>query len=594
MSNVRRKISELFELQQKRGWSGVSQFFAQTRRNQRAKKLYRQWVRLYDTLTDDKRQAILEKIEKLNYKPLFSIVMPVYNVEERWLRLAIESVLRQLYPNWELCIADDNSSQSHIRQVLEEYAAQDKRIKIIFRQQNGHISAASNSALEMATGEFTALLDHDDELSEDALYCVTAELNARPETDMIYSDEDVIDDQGRRREPKFKPDWSPDLFYSLNLITHLSVYRTSILRKINGFRLGFEGSQDYDLALRVIEQIPESNICHIPRILYHWRAIPGSVALDAKEKQYAHEQARNALRSHFERTGVEAEVTAGFKHLHRVIYSLPAEKPLVSLVVLFHDGDETQLQKTVVNLLQKTDYANLELIIASSHSLKINFNDLRIRVLVENMAKPAQLFNLAAARASGEILVFVQNGIRAVKPDWLREMASHAWRANVGAVGAKILFPNETISSAGLILGINGLFGNAHRYFSKDVTGHFVRAQSTQNFSAVSEACLGVQKRKFDEINGFDTTNFSTDLFSIDFCLRLLAKGYRVVWTPFSEIIQMSDSSADDAGLETSLEAACFKKKWSNVIANDPFYNVNLTLLAEDFAVAIPPRFEKN
>ncbi len=590
MAGFRRKIGELFELQQKEGWSGISQFFAQTRRNQRAKKLYRKWVRLYDTMTDESRQKILREIENLSDRPLFSIVMPVYNVEERWLRLAIESVLRQLYQHWEFCIADDDSSQPHVRRVLEEYAARDKRIKIVFRPQNGHISAASNSALELATGDFVVLLDHDDELSEDALFRVAAELNIHPEADMIYSDEDVIDQQGIRQEPKFKPDWSPDFFYSLNLVTHLSVYRASILRKIRGFKLGFEGSQDYDLALRVMEQIPANQIRHIPRILYHWRAIPGSVALGAEEKQYAHERARNALRSHFERTGVNAEVTSGFKHLHRTIYRLPAEKPLASLILHFHDGDEKQLQNTVENVLLKTDYTNFELIIVSPHHQEINVDDSRVRVVKKNTAKAAELCNFGATEAKGEILVFLQNGLRAIKPDWLCELASHARREEIGAAGAKLLFSNGTIRSGGIVFGIHGLFGHAHRHFTETSTGHLVRAQLIQNFSAVSGACLAVQKKKFIEINGFDEKNFAANLFSADLCLRLLARGYRIIWTPFAEMIQLSDSLTETASSAAPLEIADFKKRWKDVIANDPFYNTNLTLISEDFAVAVPVR----
>jgi glycosyltransferase involved in cell wall biosynthesis len=365
------------------------------------------------------------------------------------------------------------------------------------------------------------------------------------------------------------------------------------LRKVGGFRIGFEGSQDYDLALRVIEQIPENHIRHIPRILYHWRAIPGSVALGAQEKSYAHERARQAIRSHFERVGVRAEVTSGYKHLHRIIYPLPEKKIPISLILLFDDGKEKQLRQTIENLLQETSHASIEFIVASPRPLKSVFDDLRVKVLIENNAKLAKLCNTAASAANGEILVFLQNGLRVNNPDWLREMASHAWRDEVGAVGAKILFPNGTIRSGGIILGINGLLGNAHRYLNREATGHLIRAQLIQNFSAVSGACLAVQKKKFFEVNGFDEKNFSSNLFSVDFCLRLLAKGYRIIWTPFAEIVQIHDSITENTLSETSSEIAYFKKKWKNIIINDPFYNINLTFISEDFTVAIPPRIER-
>ncbi|MCA1625074.1 MAG: glycosyltransferase [Acidobacteria bacterium] len=325
MNVLRRKTRRAIEIWKMRGWLGVKEHTKQLYRKRREEKVYLKWIRKFDTLTDGDREQIRQKIRGFKLKPLISVVMPIYNIEEKWLRLCIESVIKQLYGNWELCIADDHSPSPHVRKVLEEYAAKDKRIKVIFRAENGHISAASNSALELATGEFVALLDHDDELAEHALFYVAEEINRFPETEMIYSDEDMIGENGRRYEPKFKPDWSRDLFYSLNLITHLSVYRTEVLQRIGGFRAGLEGSQDYDLALRVIEQIPENHIRHIPKILYHWRAIRGSVAYSSEEKPYAHERAREAIRQHLERSEKKAIVRQTVYNLHRVQYELPAD-----------------------------------------------------------------------------------------------------------------------------------------------------------------------------------------------------------------------------------------------------------------------------
>ncbi|HXM36612.1 MAG TPA: glycosyltransferase, partial [Pyrinomonadaceae bacterium] len=316
---------------------------------------YKKWVELYDTLTDSDRRGIRERIDHFDSQPIISVIMPVYNTEEVWLRRAIESVRRQLYPKWELCIADDCSTAPHVRQVLEEYASKNQRIKVVFRQGNGHISAASNSALEVATGEFVALLDHDDELTEHALYMVAEELNSFPEADLIYSDEDKLNAKSERVSPHFKTDWNPDLFYSLNFISHLGVYRRKILQEIGGFREGYEGSQDYDLALRVVERIPERNIRHIPHVLYHWRELPTSVGFDINAKSYAHENARRAIRSHFERTEKVAAIVPGYFIFHRAIYPIPEPAPLVSLIVAAN-GNVAALLPLIEGILDRTDY----------------------------------------------------------------------------------------------------------------------------------------------------------------------------------------------------------------------------------------------
>jgi len=247
--------------------------------------LYEKWIEVYDSPTSESLREQTQQSAALAQRPLLSVVMPVYNTPERWLRRAIESVRAQSYPHWELCLADDASPEAHVRPLLEDYAKVDRRIKVCFRGKNGHISAASNSALELVTGEFVALLDHDDELAPNALFEVAQALNRRPETDYLYTDEDKIDEEGRRFEPYFKPDFLPDLFYGQNYTSHLSVYRTSLVREVGGFRAGYEGSQDWDLALRVIEQTTPERIVHVPKVLYHWRAIPGSTALLISRKE---------------------------------------------------------------------------------------------------------------------------------------------------------------------------------------------------------------------------------------------------------------------------------------------------------------------
>jgi glycosyltransferase involved in cell wall biosynthesis len=523
---------------------------------------YKKWISDKDLLTDEKRAHIRSEIDDLKHVPLISVVLPVYNVGERLLRLCIESVLRQLYEHWELCIADDHSPSPHIKKVLEEYAARDERIKVVFRAENGHISAASNSALELVTGEFVALLDHDDEFSEDALFWVAKEINDFPETAMIYSDEDLIDERSRRHSPKFKPDWSRDLFYSLNLITHLSVYKTEILRKIGGFRIGVEGSQDYDLAMRIVEQISENQIRHIPRILYHWRVIRGSVSFSLDEKPYAHERAREAIRAHFERTGKKAKVSQAIINLHRVRYDLPANLPKVSLILSEGDDFEKEI------FTKETDYQNLE--------------------IIECDAETAENLNRAALEASGEILCFVNANLKPLSKDWLAELASFALQTQIGAVGAKLLYKDGSVLHGGLIVGTRDIVGIAHHRLPRMSGGNFLRAQLVNNFSAVSISCFAVRRDVFELVGGFDAGSLPEKLFDVDLCLKLREKNYRIVFTPYAELIQTDEKRRLNIQKEPGVgEKDHFVTKWRNVIARDPFYNPNLSKNDASFSIDI-------
>ncbi|HEX7177605.1 MAG TPA: glycosyltransferase [Pyrinomonadaceae bacterium] len=567
---------------------------------------YQLWVELFDTLTDSDREAILSRVNRLEHKPLFSIVMPVYNVEEVWLRKAIESVRRQLYPLWELCIADDNSTQPHVRKVLDEYVRKDPRIKVTYRQTNGHISAASNSALELASGEFIVLLDNDDELPEHALYMVAEEINDHPEADLIYSDEDKIDETGRRREPHFKSDWNPDLLYSCNTISHLGVYRASIIKQIRGFREGYEGSQDYDLALRFIEQIPESHIRHVPHVLYHWRAIAGSVALASGEKNYAHEAARRAIRSHFQRRGIEAAVTEGHNCFHRVSYPVPDPAPLVSLIIATRNRLDL-LEQTIHGLLNETDYGPIEIIIIDNQStdtaalryLRQIQADPRVRVIAYDAPfNYSAINNLGVRESGGEVIGLINNDIKVISPGWLREMVSHAVRPDVGAVGAKLLYPDDTVQHAGVILGVHSVAAHAHRHIPKDSPGYLNRAMSIQNLSAVTGACMVLRREVFDEVGGLDEVNLPVAFNDVDLCIRIRESGYRIVWTPYAQLYHLE--SASRGRDDTAENAPRFSKEiqymmyvWKDALAGDPYYNPNLTLVGEDFSLAVPPRAAK-
>jgi glycosyltransferase involved in cell wall biosynthesis len=547
------------------GARGVYKGILRRIENVRRNRLYREWVAKYDDpLADSEMTGVANAINDFRLKPRISVVMPVYNIEEKWLRKAIESVLHQSYPYWEFCIADDNSPSSHIRRILDEYASRDNRIRIEYRTQNGHISAASNSALECATGEFTALLDHDDELAPNALYFVVKEINAHPTVDMIYSDEDLIDIRGQRIWPKLKPDWSPELFYSLNLITHLSVYRTSILRQIGGFREGFEGSQDYDLALRVYERTDPERIRHIPRILYHWRAIPGSVALDSGEKDYAHDRARQSLDDYFSRNEVNASSVPGFGVLHRAVYSLPEPLPLVSLII------STEGKRSIESLVAKTSYANVEIILTDQDQSFFT------------------ALNNAARAASGTVLCFLDASTVIKTSEWLAELVGNAVRGSIVVVGPKISYPDRKIKSAGLVLGIDGGVGRAHHRWRSDSVGNFFRLQVTQNVSALPIDCFAISKDVFIENRGFDARAFPFEYGDVDLCLRLLDRGYRNVWTPWAEVTQKTEHK-----FKKGAELDLLKMRWAKYFENDPYYNPNLTADAEDLSLAFPPRISK-
>ncbi len=576
MNILSRKIKSAARIWKEEGWFGVKGRAAQLQREHRTEKLYRQWIRKHEISTVEDRLQIRQNIAEFKRQPLISVVMPVYNVEEKWLRRCIESVLNQIYQNWEFCIADDCSPSPHIRRVLEEYAAQDTRIKVAFRSENGHISAASNSALELANGEFCALLDHDDELAEYALYFVAKEINDFPDTEMIYSDEDMIDEKGKRYSPKFKPGWSRDLFYSLNLITHLSVYRTTVLRKIGGFRVGLEGSQDYDLALRVIEQIPENHIRHIPHILYHWRAISGSLALNSDEKPYAHERAREAIRSHLERTGKRAQVTPTVYNLHRVRYDLPLPLPKVSLITLERESPAATTNAVKI-LLAETDYQNIEIALVCSAQTKEEFdseNSARnVRTIVCEEASEAGKYNCAVRQTDGEILCFINGNLRPASKDWLKELVGFALQTEIGAAGAKITDANRVILHGGIFLGSNGLTGSAHRGLPHDDPGNMGRAQVIGNFSATAIDCLATRREVFLAAGGFDAEHLPNKLFDVDFCLKLREQNLRVVWTPYAELTKINARQPLNIQKKaTAAERDFFKRKWQNSNAKDPFY----------------------
>jgi glycosyltransferase involved in cell wall biosynthesis/SAM-dependent methyltransferase len=568
---------------------------------------YAEWIRLYDTIDDDDRRAIARAIAEMNDPPLISVVMPVYETPEVYLRAAIDSVRQQLYPQWELCIADDASTAPHVRGVLEHYCSIDARIKVCYRNENGHISAASNSALALATGSFIALLDHDDVLPEHALYMVAATLNSDPEVDLIYSDEDKIDTNGQRFGPIFKPDWNPDLMLSQNMFCHLGVYRRSLIEKIGGFRCGYEGSQDYDLVLRAQRLTTAKRIRHIPHVLYHWRAIPGSAALRSEEKPYAVERAREAIADHLAESGVTAEVLASSCPMfHRVRYALPTPTPRVTIVIPTRDRVDL-LRTCVGGLLHRTDYPDLEILIvdnqskdAASHAYFYQLSkDARVRILSYDAPfNYSAINNFAVARATGPLLCFLNNDIEVISPDWLTEMVSHAIRTGIGAVGALLYYPDDSIQHGGVVLGLEGVAGHIPDGSRRGDFGYCGRATVVQNLSAVTAACLVMPKLVFDEIGGFNERDLTVTYNDVDLCLRICEAGYRIVWTPYAELYHLESVSrgrdTDPHNVERSkAEVAYMLRRWGHILDRDPYYNPNLRLDRPAFDLAFPPRVEK-
>lgn len=564
---------------------------------------YADWVAAYDTLTaaDLKRLAALA--EALPRKPLISVVMPVYEPPAEALRRAIDSVRRQVYPHWQLCIADDASPSPHVREILSAAAAEDARIRVVFRPANGHVSAASNSALQLASGEFVALLDHDDELVPHALYVVAAELNARPNADLLYSDEDKLDDQGRRTDPYFKPDWDPELFLGQNYLNHLSVYRRSLVEAVGGFREGFEGSQDYDLALRVIERTSPDRIRHLPHVLYHWRIQPGAATLSSTQLGRAADAARRAVAEHLRRTGSRAEVTVAAGRYQHIVHPLPEPPPLVSLLVPTRDAVGL-VRQCLDGLLRGTDYPGLEVLILDNDSRDPEtlayFDEVRQDGRVRVLPQPgpfnfSAINNAGVAAARGSVIGFINNDIKVIGRDWLREMVAHAVRPEVGAVGAKLRYGDDTIQHGGVILGIGGVGGHAHRRVPADHPGRFSRLMLVQSFSAVTAACLVMRKTLFEQIGGFDAEHLAVAFNDVDLCLKLRARGLRVVWTPHAELYHLESVSRGgdldaDKRNRFRAESLHMRETWGPVLDHDPFYNPNLTLHAMDYSLSFPPR----
>jgi GT2 family glycosyltransferase len=559
---------------------------------------YSEWLRQNGTRVSDLTR-MRELVELLPYRPTISIITAVFNTPEPYLRATIESVLAQVYPSWELCLADDASTEAHVRTVLHEFAARDPRVKVTFRASNGHISRAMNSALDLATGEFVGILDHDDLLTPDALFEVAALLNWHRDADMIYSDEDKIDDAGTLRDPFFKPDWCPESFMSRMYTCHFGVYRRSLVERVGRFRPEFDGSQDYDLVLRLSEQ--SSRIHHIPRVLYHWRIHAASTASASTAKPYASTAAEKALGEALDRRGEPGEVreVEGAPGTYLVRYRIK-EHRRVSIIVPTRDhGDD--VDRCLRSIFSKTTYPDFEVVLLDNGSSEPTslatferwaLRDQRVRVLRYDVPfNFSRINNYAVSKASGEYLLFLNNDTEVVSTDWLEAMVEQAQRPPIGAVGALLLYPDGTVQHAGVIVGLGGVAGHSHKHYPADSPGYYFMLKAINNYSAVTAACLMVRREVFEQVGGFDK-KLTVAFNDVDLCLKIRAAGYRNVSLPHVILYHFESKSrgyedTSDKIARFDQEINVVKTRWRTAEKADPCYSPNLTLDREDFSLRI-------
>jgi O-antigen biosynthesis protein len=561
---------------------------------------YLQWIAHNEPAAQTYAQ-LSEQVQRWSLRPLVSVLMPTYNSPLIYLKEAVESVQAQIYPHWELCIADDASTDPEVRAYLQALTQEDPRVVLTLREKNGHISASSNCALASSKGEWVALLDHDDRLHPLALFHVVNALQARPDAQIVYSDEDKIDVQGLRFGPYFKGEYNRELMWAQNMISHLGCYRRDTLTEIGGFRLGFEGSQDYDLALRVLERCRPDQVIHVPHVLYHWRAIVGSTALAPDQKPYADSASRRALREHLARIGISAEVDPApeIPNMNRVRPQLPETLPLVSILIPTRDRVEL-LRKCVISIELQSSYPHLEIVIVDNGSTDpecLIYLDSLVQkgIQVIRDARPfnySALNNLAAQHAKGEFLCLMNNDIEILTPNWLEEMLSFAALPGIGAVGAKLWYPNaqDGLQHGGVVIGLGGVAGHAHVGLLKGQVGYFGRMALHHRLVAVTAACLLIRKSSYLQVGGLDES-IAVAFNDVDFCLRLHQAGFACVMTPYAEMVHHESASRGDDLSDAQRERFMAEEKfmhqrWGDLLQNDPFFSPNLSLQHSDFRPA--------
>lgn len=558
---------------------------------------YPSWRIRNATIFDDDEDRLRTRVSTLaGGGPSISVVMPVYDPDPRWLRAAIESVRSQVYDNWQLCIVDDASPSPEIGRILDEYAADENRILVRRRRANGHIAAATNDALEFATGEFIAFMDHDDELAPFALAVVAL---ASDGADVIYTDEDKIDGTGRHFDPHCKPSWNPELLLGQNYLSHLTVVRRTLIEHVGRLREGFDGAQDHDLLLRVTEQTTPDRIHHVPIVAYHWRAIEGSTALSADQKNYVEEASIRALKDRLD-AGWTVD-GAGPPTAYRCTPPL-VDFPLVS--ILIPTRDRVDLLRQCVDSLARTTYPAFEIIIIDNDSTDPetlewlrafdNGHDHRV-VPAPGPFNYSTVNNLGAEAARGDLLLLLNNDTEVIDGAWLSRMVAWCSQPDIGAVGAKLLYPDDTIQHSGIVLGLGGLAGHGHLHEPASAWGYFSRLALTHEVGAVTGACLLTRRSTWDELNGLDE-ELAVAFNDVDYCLRVRhVAGQRILWTPEACLYHhesVSRGAEDDPEKVARFngEVDLVLERWADTLPDDPGYSPNLSLRGDSFTLARQPR----
>lgn len=542
---------------------------------------YNKWLDIFENDTE---------YEELEYNPLISILIPVYNINKEYLSDCLDSILNQTYQNFEVCLADDCSTLEETLETLKEYENKDKRIKVIYRKENGHISKATNSALSIANGEFVALMDNDDILTPNALYEMVYALNQNKDLDLIYSDEDKVDMEGNRCEPHFKPDYSPDSLFGGNYICHFEILRKSILEEIGGFRSEYVGAQDFDLFLRFIEKTSPNKIYHIPKILYHWRKVPGSTADTIENKDYAIENGRKAVEDALKRRKLKGKVLVPIKCTHYIVEYTYEQEPLVSIIIPTKDLAK-MLDSCLNSIYTKTKYKNFEVIVVNNNSTKKEtfklfdrykekYNNFSV-IDVPGEFNYSKINNVAVENSKGDYLLFLNNDTEVCTSTWINSMVGYAMQEHIGAVGVKLLYPDDTVQHGGVVLGINGPAQHSFLHTPRESEGFYGRLLVPYNYSAVTAACMMISRNKFKEVKGFNE-ELKVAFNDVDLNLKLLEKGYYNVFLPQVEVYHYESKSR---GLDTTTEkykTYLFEEKymfdkWKKYINNDPFYNPNFS-----------------
>ena len=541
--------------------------------------------------------VIRDECKDFRYQPLISIITPVYNVAPKWLDKCIESVLNQYYQNWELCLYDDKSTNQETIDCLTKWQYFDKRIIVSFGENNGNISYASNQAIKLASGEFIGLLDNDDVLTPDALYENVKALNNNKSLDLIYSDEDKLEMNETRTGPYFKSDFNIDLLRSNNYLCHFTVIRKSVGDKVAWFTIGLEGSQDHDLFLKVIDEINHKNIYHIPKVIYSWRKVPGSTAAIYDDKNYAFEAGRLALVNHLLRNNVKGEVQKTKRGgVYRIIREVESPK-LVSIIIPFRDKIEL-LQTCLNSITRKTKYVNYEILLVNNNSVEQKTREY-LETLEQNhhiqtlnfngVFNYSKINNWAVKQAKGDYILFLNNDTAVITEGWLTNMIQEIQRENVGAVGCKLLYADNTIQHAGIVVGINGVAGHIFNGLDNNFVHHFSYGVP-KNVSACTAACLLTKKSLFTKLNGFDEDNLKIAFNDIDYCLKIRENGLLIVYTPHTELYHYESKTR---GYEDTTEKInrfrreihFIKKKWNLNSYCDPYYNINLSKHRTDYLI---------